>query len=165
MNRANPTSSADCRTILADGRMATVSATRRPRANRAEVKCVVPGSPAVGEAMQTAVRLARLTEAAFDSRDQVVMSIDISPAADDRYWELAAVLADRMARGAWQPSWQPTAVGWSDSWHLGEVAGDPAQAWRALEQSLPQLADGKQVRFLFLPKGEDPDTYVRKAGA
>ena len=46
----------------------------------------------------------------------------------------------------------------------GDEAGLRA-AWRALEQSLPHLADGKQVRFLFLPKGEDPDTYVRKAGA
>lgn len=45
----------------------------------------------------------------------------------------------------------------------GDEAGMRA-AWRALEQSLAQLADGKQVRFLFLPKGEDPDTYVRKAG-
>ena len=45
----------------------------------------------------------------------------------------------------------------------GDDAGLRA-AWRALEQSLAQLADGKQVRFLFLPKGEDPDTYVRKAG-
>lgn len=136
MNRANPGNTADCRTILADGRLATVSATRRPRANRAEVKCVVPGAPAAGEAMQTAVRLARLTEAAFDSRDQVVMSIDTSPAADDRSWELAAVLADRMVRGVWQPSSREvTAVGWSDNWHLGDVAGDPAQAWRALEQA------------------------------
>src|SRR5688572_19643547 len=34
----------------------------------------------------------------------------------------------------------------------------------ALEQSLAQLDDGKQVRFLFLPQGEDPDSYVRKSG-
>lgn len=45
----------------------------------------------------------------------------------------------------------------------GDTAGRKA-AWRALENSLAQLADGKQVRFLFLPEGEDPDTYVRKHG-
>ncbi len=45
----------------------------------------------------------------------------------------------------------------------GDEAGRRA-AWRALENSLAQLADGKQVKFLFLPEGEDPDTYVRKHG-
>jgi DNA primase len=45
----------------------------------------------------------------------------------------------------------------------GDDAGRRA-AWRALENSLAQLQDGKQVKFLFLPEGEDPDTYVRKHG-
>jgi len=45
----------------------------------------------------------------------------------------------------------------------GDAAGRRA-AWRALENSLAHLADGKQLRFLFLPDGEDPDTYVRKHG-
>jgi DNA primase len=45
----------------------------------------------------------------------------------------------------------------------GDEAGRRA-AWRALENALPQLQDGKQVKFLFLPDGEDPDTYVRKNG-
>jgi DNA primase len=45
--------------------------------------------------------------------------------------------------------------------------GDPAgrrAAWRGLEVSLSELADGKQVRFLFLPQNEDPDSYVRAHG-
>jgi len=45
--------------------------------------------------------------------------------------------------------------------------GDPAgrkAAWRALEVSLPVLADGKLVSFLFLPPEDDPDTYVRRLG-
>jgi DNA primase len=46
----------------------------------------------------------------------------------------------------------------------GDDAGRRA-AWRALENSLSQLADGKQVAFLFLPEGEDPDTYVRSRGS
>lgn len=45
----------------------------------------------------------------------------------------------------------------------GDDAGRRA-AWRALENSLGQLVDGKQLRFLFLPQGEDPDTYVRQQG-
>ncbi len=45
----------------------------------------------------------------------------------------------------------------------GDNAGRRA-AWRALENSLGQLADDKEVRFLFLPQGEDPDSYVRQHG-
>ena len=44
----------------------------------------------------------------------------------------------------------------------GDAAGRRA-AWRALENSLAQLQDGKQVRFLFLPEGEDPDTLRAQA--
>jgi DNA primase len=43
----------------------------------------------------------------------------------------------------------------------GDAAGRKA-AWRALENSLEQLVDGKQVSFMFFPDGEDPDSYVRK---
>lgn len=45
----------------------------------------------------------------------------------------------------------------------GDKAGRTA-AWRALEATLPQMEDGRQVKFLFLPEGEDPDTLVRKIG-
>ncbi|HJT51357.1 MAG TPA: DNA primase [Nitrosospira sp.] len=45
----------------------------------------------------------------------------------------------------------------------GDTAGRKA-AWRALEDSLSQLADGKNVSFLFLPEGEDPDSYIRNFG-
>jgi DNA primase len=45
----------------------------------------------------------------------------------------------------------------------GDDAGRSA-AWRALEASLPEMEDGRQVKFLFLPEGEDPDTLVRKVG-
>ena len=46
----------------------------------------------------------------------------------------------------------------------GDAAGRKA-AWRALEVSLPLAPDAKPIRFLFLPQGEDPDSYVRKHGA
>ncbi len=45
----------------------------------------------------------------------------------------------------------------------GDEAGARA-AWRALETTLPLMADGKSARFLFLPEGEDPDSMVRKEG-
>lgn len=45
----------------------------------------------------------------------------------------------------------------------GDAAGRKA-AWRALEVSLALAPDHKPLRFLFLPDGEDPDTYIRKHG-
>lgn len=45
----------------------------------------------------------------------------------------------------------------------GDNAGREA-AWRALEQVLPLMEDGRTARFLFLPEGEDPDSQVRKIG-
>ena len=45
----------------------------------------------------------------------------------------------------------------------GDAAGRKA-AWHALEVSLPATLDHKAIRFLFLPEGEDPDTYVRANG-
>ena len=45
----------------------------------------------------------------------------------------------------------------------GDRAGREA-AWRALENALPIMQDGKEIRFMFLPDGEDPDTQIRKIG-
>ncbi len=45
----------------------------------------------------------------------------------------------------------------------GDAAGKRA-AWRALENALPLVADGKTFQFLFLPEEHDPDTYVREFG-
>lgn len=45
----------------------------------------------------------------------------------------------------------------------GDEAGRKA-ASRALETALPILEDGRQIRFLFLPEGEDPDSLVHKEG-
>nr|VFK01433.1 MAG: DNA primase [Candidatus Kentron sp. H]VFK01460.1 MAG: DNA primase [Candidatus Kentron sp. H]VFK05035.1 MAG: DNA primase [Candidatus Kentron sp. H] len=44
-----------------------------------------------------------------------------------------------------------------------DTAGRKA-AWRALETLLPLLRDGRQASFMFLPEGEDPDSFIRKAG-
>jgi DNA primase len=45
----------------------------------------------------------------------------------------------------------------------GDNAGRQA-AWRALEIALPELDDRHQIKFLFLPQDEDPDSFVRKHG-
>jgi hypothetical protein len=121
MSRAPET--IQCRCPLADGSTLTVTATRRPRDGRAAVKCGVPDEPRLAERMQQVVRLARLTEPGFDSRDQVVLSLDRRPPAGERGWELAAVLADRMVRGQLRPDAAPAANGWSDEWERGRVAG------------------------------------------
>ncbi len=46
----------------------------------------------------------------------------------------------------------------------GDAAGHRAAA-KALRAVLPQLEDGRGARFLFLPDGEDPDSFVRAKGA
>lgn len=115
-----------CRSLLADGSVVTVTATRRPRGGRAEVKCSAPGAPAVAARMQQVARLARHTEARYDSRDQVVIGMDRAPGAHERDWELAVVLADRMARGLVAFSAPPLALGWSEQWQCGRIDGHDA---------------------------------------
>jgi DNA primase len=46
----------------------------------------------------------------------------------------------------------------------GDRAGRQA-AWRALENALPLARDGRELKFMFLPEGHDPDTLVALEGA
>jgi DNA primase len=46
----------------------------------------------------------------------------------------------------------------------GDRAGRQA-AWRALENALPLARDGRELKFMFLPDGHDPDTLVAEEGA
>ncbi len=46
----------------------------------------------------------------------------------------------------------------------GDEAGRTA-AKRALINSLSTMEDGRQIKFLFLPEGQDPDSLVRQIGA
>jgi DNA primase len=46
----------------------------------------------------------------------------------------------------------------------GDRAGRAA-AWRALQQALPEAREGREIHFLFLPQGHDPDTLVAAEGA
>jgi DNA primase len=45
----------------------------------------------------------------------------------------------------------------------GDRAGRAA-AWRALQNALPEAQEGREIRFLFLPEGQDPDTLVAAEG-
>jgi DNA primase len=45
----------------------------------------------------------------------------------------------------------------------GDEAGRKA-ARRAMENALPVMEDGRQIKFLYLPDGEDPDTLIRQIG-
>ena len=45
----------------------------------------------------------------------------------------------------------------------GDRAGRAA-AWRALNNALPEVREGRQIKFLFLPDGHDPDTLVGEEG-
>ena len=46
----------------------------------------------------------------------------------------------------------------------GDKAGRKA-AWRALETALPHIREGRQIRFVFLPEGHDPDSFVNERGS
>jgi len=46
----------------------------------------------------------------------------------------------------------------------GDRAGRAA-AWRALQHALPEARQGREIRFLFLPDGHDPDSLVGLEGA
>ena len=45
----------------------------------------------------------------------------------------------------------------------GDRAGRAA-AWRALQNALPEATAGRELKFLFLPEKEDPDSLVGKEG-
>lgn len=45
----------------------------------------------------------------------------------------------------------------------GDNAGREA-AWRALDNALPCLQDGKELKFVFLPPEHDPDSFIRAEG-
>ncbi len=45
----------------------------------------------------------------------------------------------------------------------GDRAGREA-AVRAMENVIPEMREGRHIRFMFLPEGEDPDSLVRKEG-
>lgn len=133
---ASATGPASVQCLLDDGRLLTVQASRRPRDGRADIKCHGPRE--IAQRVQQILRLARHTEAEFDSRVQVVISLDPWPHLAQREWELALVLADRMVRGLYQPPLPRVfAHGWSDDWQRGQVQGGEAARYvPMLQQAL-----------------------------
>ena len=70
----------------------------------------------------------------------------------------------------WAPRPRPSTCGARSGWSSemvfcfdGDRAGRAA-AWRALQNALPEAREGREIRFLFLPEGEDPDSLVGKEG-
>ncbi|MGD0958733.1 MAG: DNA primase [Methylomonas sp.] len=45
----------------------------------------------------------------------------------------------------------------------GDQAGRNA-AWKAAEAALPSMRDGRQIKIMLLPQGQDPDTLIRAEG-
>jgi len=45
----------------------------------------------------------------------------------------------------------------------GDAAGQKA-AWKAVQEVFPCLKDGRQVRIMMMPEGEDPDSLIREQG-
>jgi len=45
----------------------------------------------------------------------------------------------------------------------GDRAGRAA-AWKALQNTLPHIREGRQIRFIFLPEGQDPDSFIQENG-
>ncbi|NOQ77451.1 MAG: DNA primase [Methylococcaceae bacterium] len=45
----------------------------------------------------------------------------------------------------------------------GDRAGQKA-AWKAVQEAFPCLKDGRQVRIMLLPEGQDPDSLIREQG-
>ena len=125
MNAAPPTrpDTVAVRSELQDGSFVTVTATRRARAGRADIKCSAPGAPRLAARMAQVAHLARHTEARYDSRDQVVISMDRAPGEQERDWELAVVLADRAVRGLLALPSGALANGWSAQWQIGRIDG------------------------------------------
>jgi DNA primase len=46
----------------------------------------------------------------------------------------------------------------------GDQAGLDA-AWRALNNALKHIREGRQIKFVFLPENDDPDTFIKKNSA
>ncbi|MCK5729400.1 MAG: DNA primase, partial [Methylococcales bacterium] len=45
----------------------------------------------------------------------------------------------------------------------GDKAGEKA-AWRAIETAMPTLKEGRHIKVMMLPQGDDPDSLIRQEG-
>ena len=118
--------SATCGWIDTRGTCVTITATavRGASALAPLIKCEVAGQPRIAERLREVVGSARLCEPRHDTRWRVRLHVAPVPIdAEDPNWELAAVLADRMARGIYRPLQRRVyAHGTSAYWPLGQLS-------------------------------------------
>ncbi len=126
------TREATCYAPMADGQLMAITAVANPAQGShhslAAIK-LVDGQQALQRRLREVVEVARLTE--FDDTTQwkLTFYIEPMPAGDDRAWELAAIVADRMARGVLDNSARRVlALGCSDAWEEGRVQPLPGTA-------------------------------------
>jgi hypothetical protein len=109
----------------------TVTATRRPRAGRADVKCSAPVRRAWPRAWQQVVRLARHTEARHRQPRPGRHQHGPPRRRQERDWELAWCWPTAWCAACWPAPAVVLANGWSDAWQLGRVDGHDVAARRA----------------------------------
>lgn len=113
---------------------------------------------------RTLYNLANARQAAHDTGELLVTEGYMDVIALSRAGFAAAVaplgtaLTEEQIKELWKLTAEPVLC------FDGDGAGQRA-AHRAAERALPLLQPGRSLRFAYLPKGEDPDSLVRGAGA
>ena len=113
---------------------------------------------------RTLYNLAKARQAAHDTGELLVTEGYMDVIALSRAGFAAAVaplgtaLNEEQIKELWKLTAEPVLC------FDGDGAGQRA-AHRAAERALPLLQPGRSLRFAYLPKGEDPDSLVRNAGA
>lgn len=113
---------------------------------------------------RTLYNLAHARKAAHDSGELLVTEgyMDVIALARAGFPSAVAPLGTALTETQIQELWKmtPEPVLCFD----GDAAGQRA-AHRAADRALPLLGPGRSLRFAYLPKGEDPDSLIRAAGA
>ena len=113
---------------------------------------------------RTLYNLAKARQAAHDTGELLVTEGYMDVIALSRAGFAAAVaplgtaLTEEQIKELWKLTAEPVLC------FDGDGAGQRA-AHRAAERALPLLQPGRSLRFAYLPKGDDPDSLVRNAGA
>ncbi len=149
---------ASCFLPLADGKLQEITVVANRPEGRGEALAgikVIDGDRTLQQQVRDVVASARLTEFGAAGGWKVAIYMEPPPAPHDSSWELAVVVADRMARGLLPTvAGRTFAMGCSQAWETGRV-----EALSALTQSvrLNQLGDQLQESDrLFLAQSDDP---------
>jgi len=113
---------------------------------------------------RTLYNLANARQAAHDTGELLVTEgyMDVIALAHAGFTSavapLGTALTEEQIRELWKLTAEPVLC------FDGDAAGQRA-AHRAADRALPLLQPGRSLRFAYLPKGEDPDSLIRGAGA